>query len=68
MQLAGVFGWRQGEAARWRGESTGAGCAGGPARSSGEALAMGAERRGRGVRGFIRLINRGRWPWEESDG
>ena len=39
--------------------STGAACAGGPARSSGEALVIGAERRGRLIYWFVRTSNRG---------
>ena len=40
-----------------QGEALVAGRAGGPARSSGEASVMGAERRGRVVRGCVRSIN-----------
>ena len=48
------------------GLSTDAGCAGGPARSSGEAPVMGAEQRGRVIRGCVCLVNRmcsGRNRW-----
>jgi hypothetical protein len=41
------------------GLSTVAGLAGGPARSSGDARVMRAERRGRVVRGSVRSVNRG---------
>ena len=41
-----------------QGLSTVAGLAGGPARSSGDARVMRAERRGRVVRGFVRSVNR----------
>lgn len=40
------------------GLSTGAGLAGGPARSSDEVPVMGVERRGRVIRGYVRSINR----------
>ena len=41
-----------------KGLSTVAGRAGGPARSSGEAPAMGVERRGRVICGCVRSVNR----------
>ena len=47
--------------------STVAGSAGGPARSSGEALVTGAERRGRLICRSVRANNRG-LPWEEAGG
>ena len=40
------------------GLSTDAGCAGGPARSSGEASVIGVERRGRVIRDCVCLVNR----------
>jgi hypothetical protein len=49
------------------GLSTGAGLAGGPARSSNEASVMGVERRGRVIRGCVRSINQ-TMLWEESRG
>ena len=61
----------RGSASRARGDpgaggdvSTVAGRAGGPARSSGEALVMGVERRGRVVRGCVRSSN---WAYAQEE-
>ena len=46
--------------------STGAGCAGGPARSGAEASVMGVERRGRSFVVVVRSVNQSSF-WEEPD-
>ena len=59
--LSALVGRREGApqaAETVRGRVPIAGCAGGPARSSGEAPVMGVERRGRVIRGCVRPINR----------
>jgi hypothetical protein len=65
----GAEGGKRERAARRKPEalSTVAASAGGPVRSSGEALVIGVERRGRLICRSVRASNRG-FPWEEAGG